>query len=119
MIKPQKTFGVRCLEILPGFLTWTTLLGAPLLSYYHPVWISLYIILFDLYWFLKGGNVALHLVSSYRKLKLHSAIDWRLWCENLSDRPAFIKQLQNFLKTAATRQQRKFYEEKLHRLEKV
>ncbi len=115
----SKTFGIRSLEILPGVLTWTTLLGAPLLSYYHPVWISLYIILFDLYWFLKGGNVAFHLVSSYRKLKLHTSIDWKLWNENLADRKKFKGQLQTFLETSRTRQYRKFYQEKLQRLEKV
>lgn len=67
---------MRVLEIFPGVLTWATLLGAPILSYFHPVWISIYIILFDIYWFLKGANVAAHLMHSHYKLKAHDRIDW-------------------------------------------
>ncbi|MBI2355679.1 MAG: hypothetical protein HYV13_00550 [Candidatus Doudnabacteria bacterium] len=59
-------------EIFPGVLTWATLLGSPLLAYFHPVWVSVYIIIFDLYWFLKAGNVAIHLMHSYARLKIHS-----------------------------------------------
>src|SRR3990167_6965057 len=89
----KRTFGIRLLEILPGFLTWVTLIGAPLLSYYHPVWISVYIILFDLYWFLKGGNVATHLMHSYYRLKVHDKIDWKDWCQRLIDTDGFKKYL--------------------------
>lgn len=84
----------RFLEIFPGVLTWTTLLGAPILSFFHPVWISIYIIAFDLYWFLKGGNVAAHLMHSQSVLKVHNRINWLDWCERLKDRKAF----QDFLK---------------------
>ena len=72
---PKKTFTVRALEILPDTLTWMTLIGAPVLSYFHPVWISVYIILFDLYWFLKGANVAIHLMHSHQRLKMHSRVN--------------------------------------------
>ncbi len=71
-------------------MTWLTLIGAPILAYVHPVWISLYIILFDLYWFLKGANVALHLTHSYRELKLHEQIDWLDWLKRLRD-PVLFK----------------------------
>lgn len=81
--KPKK-LEVRFWEILPGILTWATLLGAPILSYFHPVWISVYIILFDLYWFLKAGNVAMHLLHSYRTLRIHDQIDWMDWLNKLS-----------------------------------
>ncbi len=92
MAKPRDKF-TRFLEILPGTLTWTTLIGAPILSYYHPAWISVYIILFDMYWFLKGANVAMHLVHSYRSLRAHQNIDWHKWLTQLADRPAFEKML--------------------------
>ncbi|MBX4205106.1 MAG: glycosyltransferase family 2 protein [Candidatus Doudnabacteria bacterium] len=79
----------RFLEIFPGILTWGTLLGAPLLSYYHPVWVSVYIIAFDLYWFLKGGNVALHLLHSYATLKTHNKLNWMEWLERLANPSEF------------------------------
>src|SRR3989338_6077603 len=99
----NKTYFVRFLEILPGFLTWTTLIGAPVLSYYHPVWISVYIILFDLYWFLKGGNVATHLMHSYYRLKVHDKIDWKDWCQRLLDTGNFKKYLQQLTNEANRR----------------
>src|SRR3989344_9000762 len=79
----------RFLEIFPGILTWITLIGAPVLAFFHPVWISLYIIAFDLYWFLKGGNVAAHLMHSQSVLKAHNKINWLDWCERLEDRELF------------------------------
>src|SRR3989344_9132609 len=74
---------IRILEIFPGLLTWLTLIGVFVLAYLHPVWISIYIILFDVYWLLKAGNVAIHLVHSYRNLKAHDRIDWLTWLTKL------------------------------------
>ena len=46
------------------------LLFALFFSYFHPVWVSIFIILFDLYWLFKAINGSLHLLSSYSKYKL-------------------------------------------------
>ena len=91
----NKSYIVRFLEILPGTLTWLTLLGAPILSYFHPAWVAIFIILFDLYWFLKGANVATHLVHSYNELKAHRLVNWL----DLLPRLANHKQLAEFLIT--------------------
>src|SRR3989344_9331729 len=91
MLKPKRSRLTRLLEIFPGTLTCATLLGAPILAFYHPVWISLYIILFDLYWFLKGGNVAIHLMHSYFQLKTHRLVNWNDWLNRLLD-PGKFKQ---------------------------
>src|ERR1041385_7407547 len=97
MVKKQTSIPVRLLEIFPGFLTWATLIGAPILSYYHPVWISVYIILFDLYWFLKGANVAIHLMHSYRELKTHKKVDWLDFLKRLENREEFKKYLTQLI----------------------
>lgn len=89
----KKHFITRFFEILPGSLTWLTLLGAPLLSYFHPVWVSLFIIAFDLYWFLKGGNVALHLLHSHFTLQTHQLVDWLDWCKRVAKFDDFKKYL--------------------------
>ena len=117
--KAKKTWGVRGLEILPGFLTWTTLLGAPILSFYHPVWISVYIILFDLYWFLKGANVALHLLHSYSRLKAHNKIDWKVWCEELLNLEGFKNYLRKQLADEKIRPLQRLYREHLERMENI
>jgi hypothetical protein len=109
----KKSASIRFLEIFPGVLTWATLLGAPVLSYLHPVWISVYIILFDLYWFLKGANVAIHLMHSYNQLKTHKKINWRLWLEKMADLEAFKIFLTNTIATENNGSLRKIYSEQL------
>lgn len=118
-MRNNKTVSIRLLEILPGILTWTTLLGAPILAYYHPVWISIYIILFDLYWFLKGGNVALHLLHSFFRLKTHNKIDWQDWCERLVDLENFKKYLREQRKQISHRGLRRLYSDTFQRLDKI
>jgi cellulose synthase/poly-beta-1,6-N-acetylglucosamine synthase-like glycosyltransferase len=111
-----KKLHVRLLEILPGVLTWATLLGAPILSYYHPAWIAIYIIVFDIYWFLKGANVATHLLHSYSSLKTHSRIDWQEWLEKLREPQSFANYLREQVRHEPDRRLRNLYKEKLARL---
>ena len=66
----------RVFEVLPGFLSWSTLVLAGLLSWLAPFWVAIFIIMFDLYWLLRVMYLAFHQVSSYRKMKINSAIDW-------------------------------------------
>ena len=117
MAEQKRSPSIRLLEILPGALTWATLIAAPLFSYTHPVWVSIFIIAFDLYWFLKGGNVALHLIHSYRKLKNHNRIDWREWCEMVSDRERFITYLNLGHDQAPNAGMKQLYLEHIDRLQ--
>ena len=48
--KPAERRVQRVLEMLPGILTWTTILGMPLLAYFFPLVAAVFIILFDIYW---------------------------------------------------------------------
>lgn len=74
----------RFFEILPGFLSYSTLLALIIFSYFQPVWVAFFIIAFDVYWLLLVIYLALYLVAAYRKMKKNSAIDWRARCHNLS-----------------------------------
>ncbi|MBX4187540.1 MAG: glycosyltransferase family 2 protein [Candidatus Doudnabacteria bacterium] len=109
----------RFLEILPGTLTWITLIGAPVLSYYHPAWIAIYIILFDMYWFLKGGNVAIHLMHSYYNLRTHQQIDWHDWINRLSDRKQFQVILENGANYTPTKRLKNLFNAQLERFKKT
>ena len=66
----------RFFEILPGALAWGTLLGTVIFSAILPIWVAVFIILFDIYWLLKTIFLSLHLVAAYRKMKKNLAIDW-------------------------------------------
>lgn len=73
----------RVLEIFPGFLSWVTLLGLIILSYFVPLWVAYFIIIFDIYWLLLVLYLGIHLFISYRRLRKHIKIDWKEKCKQL------------------------------------
>ena len=120
----HKTSGVksrayRALEILPGVLTWVTLLGIFILSYFVPFWAAIYIILFDLWWVLKAINTAMHLLSSFFKLKLHARYDWLFRLEQLGNLPDYKQMLRQEILAAKTRRLRNNLKEELFRLDSI
>lgn len=66
----------RLFEILPGLLSWSTLLGVILLSWQKPVWAAIFIIVFDLYWLVKTVFLSFHLRANHRRLQENLAMDW-------------------------------------------
>lgn len=66
----------RLLEILPGFLSWMTLGLVLLLSWLLPFWIAIFIIAFDIYWFLKTIYLSLHMRSAFKKMRHNLSINW-------------------------------------------
>ncbi|HPW44591.1 MAG TPA: hypothetical protein PLX67_02685, partial [bacterium] len=73
----------RFLEIIPGLLSWGTLLTLIILSYFHPVWVALFIIAFDVYWLLLVVYLAIILISAYRRTRKSIVIDWHQRCLSL------------------------------------
>jgi cellulose synthase/poly-beta-1,6-N-acetylglucosamine synthase-like glycosyltransferase len=73
----------RFLEILPGFLSWGTLIILLVLSYFYPVFVAYFIIAFDIYWLLLVIYLGIHLLFSYYRLHTNKAINWRAKCEEL------------------------------------
>lgn len=67
----------RFFEILPGTLTWVTLIGMVVLSWKLPVAVAIFIILFDLYFLLKAVYLSFHLRATYGQLKKNLKTDWR------------------------------------------
>ena len=56
---PAKRRVQRALEIIPGSLTWGTLIGMIILSFFLPLWMAIFIIVFDIYWITKALYVTL------------------------------------------------------------
>ncbi len=75
----------RFFEILPALLAWSTLIGITLASWLIPVWISIFIILFDTYWLLKSVFLSFHLRSTYQKLRHNLTVNWRAELEKLTE----------------------------------
>ncbi|MCG2690779.1 hypothetical protein L6249_01770 [Candidatus Parcubacteria bacterium] len=74
----------RAFEILPGSLSWATLLILLVMSYFKPVWVAYFIIAFDVYWLLLVVYLGLHLLSAYRKLRQNIKINWEEKCKALA-----------------------------------
>ncbi len=66
----------RAFEILPGALSWATLLFVVLCSWLAPVFIAFFIIAFDIYWLLKTLYLSLHLRSTFSRVQKDLRVDW-------------------------------------------
>jgi cellulose synthase/poly-beta-1,6-N-acetylglucosamine synthase-like glycosyltransferase len=68
----------RVFEILPGALLWLTFIGGIAASFYEPVWMAVFIIIYDLFWTILALYMAIHLIAGYFEFKKNLLIDWLL-----------------------------------------
>lgn len=66
----------RFFEILPGALSWLTLISALILSWLLPIVPAVFIIFFVVFWFLRTVYFSLFLRSGYRRMSRNEKIDW-------------------------------------------
>jgi len=79
---PRERKWQRTLEIIPGFLTWVTLIGMFVFSFWLPVYVAIFIIIFDIYWIYRTIFISYYSVEGYRKLREGKKIDWWERCQN-------------------------------------
>jgi len=72
----KERFIYRCFEILPGFLSWSTIVLAFLVSWLIPFVAAIFIIVFDFFWFLRIVYLSFYQFSSYFKMKNNIKTDW-------------------------------------------
>ena len=65
-------FYQRLFEIIPGFLTWTTLIGLFIFAFIKPLWVAIFVITFDLYWVIRMLYLSLLMLFAYRRLARES-----------------------------------------------
>ncbi len=78
----KNNFYKRLFEMIPGFLTWTTLLGLVVLAFIKPLWVAIFVITFDLYWVIRMSYLTTLLVFAYRRLARESKVDWLKRCRS-------------------------------------
>src|SRR3989344_5062578 len=86
----------RLLEMLPGFLAWATIGLVILLSFFLPIWVAIFIIIFDVYWFIKTLYLSFHLRISYNKLRENLKINWLERLNNLQPSTYSVKALKSW-----------------------
>lgn len=68
----------RIFEILPGFLSLSTIIGALFFSWHAPWLASFFIIAFSLYWLCRTLYLSFHLRAGYMTMKQYEKVDWML-----------------------------------------
>ncbi len=81
--QPRERFAQRTMEMIPGILTWTTLIGMVVLSFVLPVWMAVFIILFDIYWIFRTIFITYYSVVAYRRFQSGKKLDWWERCQNI------------------------------------
>jgi hypothetical protein len=66
----------RFLEMLPGLLSWATLLFVVVMSFVRPVLAAYFIIAFDLYWLLKTVYLSIHLRHNFKRITYNLSVNW-------------------------------------------
>ena len=66
----------RMLEIIPGALVWITFTLAIVLSIVQPVWVMIFVIIFDLYWLFRVVYFLFYLLLAWAQYRRDRATDW-------------------------------------------
>ena len=85
----------RFLEIVPGTLSWTVLIGLVGLCVTAPMVAAALIIAFYLYWLLRVFYLTVFLVLSSLRLAWESQTDWMARATALNDLPGYVRALQH------------------------
>lgn len=91
--EPKAHRAQRIMEMIPGTLTWVTLIGMVVLSFKLPIWIAVFIILFDLYWIFRTIYITYYSVVAYRRFQRGKKLDWWERCQNIVHPVAYEKDL--------------------------
>jgi hypothetical protein len=73
----------RMIEVIPGILTWSTLLGMLVFSFVLPIWAALFIIVFDTYWIYRAAYVTVFSLLAHQRVEEGKRIDWWERCQNI------------------------------------
>lgn len=85
----------RFLEIVPGFLAWTTLILPIALAPFQPIAVAYFILIFNLFWLGKAVNLSRYLIVGFLRLKKNMSVDWVKRCENTQDLGGLKEILEN------------------------
>ncbi len=75
---------IRLWEIIPGFLTWAFLIVAIALSFFRPIWMVYFVIVFDLYWLFRVFYFTPFIFVTWVKYRLALKRNWQAEAEKLA-----------------------------------
>jgi hypothetical protein len=97
----------RFFEVIPGILTWFTLIGMFVFSFLIPVWIAVFIIAFDIYWLYRTVYISTYSILAFRKMKKHKMIDWMEVCRKIKNPENFLAEINERIKNLKNKRKSK------------
>ncbi|HLC95117.1 MAG TPA: glycosyltransferase family 2 protein [Patescibacteria group bacterium] len=85
----------RMIEMIPGFLTWTTLLGMIIFSFFLPIWAAIFVIVFDIYWIHKAFYISIFSLAGHRDVVEGKRINWWERCQNIAHPEVYSELLKD------------------------
>lgn len=67
----------RLWEVIPGMLSWGTLIGLGILAFVIPFWIAIFVIAYDVYLLVRIVYMSVHLLYAYQRLKDFKDVSWK------------------------------------------
>lgn len=104
-IEPGKRLAQRTLEMVPGLLTWGTLLGVIALSLFLPLWAAVFILVFDVYWIYRALYISFFAVEAQFHIARGKRIDWEERYRESQHPAEYVKKLETRIQSL--RQERK------------
>jgi len=87
---PTKRRVQRAIEMIPGLMTWTTLLGMVVISFFVPMWAAIFVIVFDIYWIHKVLYIPIFSLTGQRDVVEGKRINWWERCQNIAHPEQYI-----------------------------
>lgn len=116
---PQERKAQRYLEVIPALLTWFTLLGMIIFSFFVPMWMAIFIIAFDIYWIHRTIFITYYSVKAYKKLQNGKKIDWFDRCTKVNEPEEYAQEIAKMIvdtkklikKTTSRKEKKRLYGE--------
>lgn len=100
--EPAKRRAQRAIEMIPGLMTWTTLLGMVVFSFFLPVWAAIFVIVFDIYWIHKALYISIFSLAGQRDVVEGKRINWWERCQNIAHPEEYSEMLKERIKSLYT-----------------
>ncbi len=99
----KRTKAYRFFEVLPGVLSYGSIIVLVALSLLNPLWASIYLLFFILTMFIKAIGIAFRTFQGRQVLEKAQKIDWQ---QRLEDLESPVKALRRYSKTQPTKTQK-------------
>src|SRR3989344_6517773 len=86
----------RFFEIMPGLMAWATILLIIILSFFLPVYIAVFIIIFDVYWLVKTVYLSFNLRVAFSRLRQNMKVNWKEKLEELDISPSVPRSIKHW-----------------------